>query len=83
MILTTLKVISATTKVILATYEVIGTILKVISATTKVILTAEEVITANLKELYQPLQSCCDHFFIGQDQFACNQAQLSGGWDNF
>ena len=43
------KVISATTKVILTTEEVITAILKVISATTKVILASEEVITATLK----------------------------------
>ena len=42
----TLKVISATTKVILTTEEVIKTTLKVISATTKAILVTEEVITA-------------------------------------
>ena len=40
----TLKVISATKKVILSTDEVITTILKVIPATTKVILAGEEVI---------------------------------------
>ena len=45
----TLNVISATTKVILVTDEVITTTLKVISAATKVTLPTEEVITARLK----------------------------------
>ena len=40
---------SATTKVILTTEEVITSILNVISATTKVILASEEVITVTLK----------------------------------
>ena len=48
-ILTTEEVITATTKVILATEEVIITNLNVISATTNVILASEEVITATLK----------------------------------
>ena len=49
MIRTTLKVISATTKVILTTEEVITAILKVISATKKVIIASEEVITDHLE----------------------------------
>ena len=44
----TLKVISATTKVILTTEKVITGTSKVISATTKVLLAIEEVITATL-----------------------------------
>ena len=43
------KMISATTKVILATAEVTTATLKVISATTKVVLTTEEVITTTFK----------------------------------
>ena len=45
----TATIISATTKVILTTEEVITTTLKVISATTKVSLATEEVITVTLK----------------------------------
>ena len=48
-IITILKVISATRKVIFASEEVIGTTLKIILATTKVILTTEEMSTAILK----------------------------------
>ena len=44
-----LKVISANTKVTLATEEVITATLKVISATTKVILATEKGITATLE----------------------------------
>ena len=45
----TTKVILATKELITNTVEVITAILKVISATTKVILVTEELITANLK----------------------------------
>ena len=45
----TLKVISATIKMILATDEVLTATLKVISATTTVILATEEVISVTLK----------------------------------
>ena len=44
----TIQVISAATKVILTTEEVIKATLKVISTTTKVILTTEKVITSSL-----------------------------------
>ena len=45
----TLKLIAATTNVILITQEVITTILKVISATTKVILAIKEKDHSHLK----------------------------------
>ena len=52
----TIKVISATTKVILAIKEVITATLKVISDTTRVVLSTEEVITATLK-ISKPIQN--------------------------
>ena len=55
MIRATLKVFSATTKVILASEEVITATLKIMSADTKVIL-ATKVITATLKKLSKPQQ---------------------------
>ena len=48
-LIATLSVISATSKVILTTEEVITTTLKVTSTTTKAILATEEVNTATLK----------------------------------
>ena len=47
----TLKVVSATTTVILATEEVISVTLKVISATTKVILTTNNLMSAGKSDL--------------------------------
>ena len=47
----TLKVISATTKVILDTEEVISVTVKVISSTTKVILTTNNLMSARKSDL--------------------------------
>ena len=60
-----LKVISATTKVILVTEEVIIATLNVISATTKVILATEEVIITTLNvisvttKVISAIKNCC------------------------
>ena len=51
--------ISATTKVILTTEEVITAILKVISATSKVILAGEEVITATFNYVSHYKRDLC------------------------
>ena len=50
-VIITLKVISATIKLILATDEVLITTLKVISATTKVILTTNNLMSARKSDL--------------------------------
>ena len=50
-LITTLKVISATTKMILDTEEVISVTVKVISATTKVILTTNNLMSARNSDL--------------------------------
>ena len=50
-LITTLKMISATTIVILATEEVISVTVKVISATTKVILTTNNLMSARKSDI--------------------------------
>ena len=55
------KVISATTKIILATEEVIIAILNIISATTKVILATEEV---NYVHILLLKLECCVVYFV-------------------
>ena len=65
MITATLKVISATTKLVMVAEEVITATSKVNSATTKVIVVTEEMITATLKVISvtaKPLKMNLGHY---------------------